>query len=265
MLAERITLLFFFIFSFSFSQNESPFKLNKTTDLTLSTFGIVSISSAYLIKKNSKPLSFSKATSLNAATISAFDRSAVNYHSNTALHLSDVGQYMALTLPLSIFAFQPSKKELITQLIMLQEVAMITIGLTHLTKGLVLRSRPYVYRSDASLELKQNPDSRTSFFSGHTAITSAMTFYTASVIATYSGNRALKTFSWIGASILPLSVGYLRVRAGKHFHTDVLMGFFVGGGVGWLIPKLHLTKKTNIQLYPYFTPETNGVSFCLNL
>lgn len=92
-----------------------------------------------------------------------------------------------------------------------------------------------------------------------------MSFYTASVISSYSDNATLKTFSWIGASVLPLTVGYLRVRAGEHFYTDVITGAIVGGSIGWLIPKLHLTKNTNVNLYPYFTPQTNGVSLYLKL
>ena len=265
MRTERLAFLFFFIFSLSFSQKESPFKLNKNQDLTLSAIGALSMGSAYLVKKNIKPLSYSQALNLNSKTISALDRPAVNFDSQTALHLSDAGQYLALVLPLSVFAFQPSKKEVITQLVMLQEVALITTGLTHITKGLVLRTRPYAYRADASLELKQRPDSRTSFFSGHTAITSAMSFYSASVISAYTDNSTVKMLSWIGASALPTVVGYLRVRAGEHFYTDVITGFFVGGGIGWLIPKVHMAKHTTIKLYPYITPETNGVSFCLIL
>lgn len=261
---ERITILFLLIFSLSFSQKESPFKLNKTQDISLSAVGIISVGSAYLIKKNMEPLPYSQALALNPNTISAFDRAAVNYHSETALHLSDIGQYTALALPFSIFAFRSPKKELLTQLVMLQEVALITTGLTHLTKGLTLRTRPYAYRSETSLELKQSPDSRTSFFSGHTAITAAMAFYTASVISAHADNMTLKTASWITAAVLPATVGYLRVRAGQHFYTDVIAAYIVGGGVGWLIPQLHKTKDNSISLLPYFYPNTQGVSLCVN-
>lgn len=120
--------------------------------------------SAYLIKKNIDPLSHFKAINLNSNTISEFDRPAINFNSETALHISDAGQYIALALPISVFAFNPSKKELLTQLVIMQEVALITTGLTHITKGLALRSRPYAYRVGASLETKQSPNSRTSFF-----------------------------------------------------------------------------------------------------
>ena len=234
--------------------------MNKTQDITLTTIGVISTGSAYLIKKNIASLSYSQALNLQSTSISAFDKPAIDYRSETALHLSDAGQYISLALPLSIFAFQPSKKELLTQLVILQEVALITTGLTHITKGLTLRSRPYAYRDDTPLAIKQSPDSRTSFFSGHTAITAAMSFYTASIISAYSDNSTFKTSSWIGAVILPSAVGYLRVRAGEHFYTDVIVAGIVGGGIGWLIPKLHLIKNNSqISILPITTDKYNGL------
>jgi len=38
---------------------------------------------------------------------------------------------------------------------------------------------------------------------------------------------------------LPAIQGYLRVRAGKHFPTDVITGYIVGLGSAWLMHKMH--------------------------
>jgi membrane-associated phospholipid phosphatase len=37
-------------------------------------------------------------------------------------------------------------------------------------------------------------------------------------------------------------MGWLRVRGGRHFPTDVLAGLLVGGTVGWLVPHLHQVR-----------------------
>lgn len=264
-MSKFITLLYLFILSSAFSQSEHRFKLNKTKDITLMATGFASIASAHFIKNQIQPLSKSQALNLNSSQVSSFDRAAISNHSTIALHLSDIGQFASLALPLSILAFQPPKNELLTHLVMLQEVALITTGLTYITKGLVLRTRPYAYRMDASLELKQSPDSRTSFFSGHTAITAAMTFYTASVISVYSKDKTLKTVSWITAALLPATAGYLRVKAGQHFYTDVIAAYIVGGGIGWLVPRLHKNKKISVSFIPYFYPNLKGVSLSLKM
>ena len=44
---------------------------------------------------------------------------------------------------------------------------------------------------------------------------------------------------WTGAAIVPALVGFTRVKAGKHYWTDVLTGYAVGALVGTLTPFLH--------------------------
>jgi len=44
----------------------------------------------------------------------------------------------------------------------------------------------------------------------------------------------------LGLSLAAASAtGYLRVRAGKHYWSDVVVGALVGGAVGLLVPLLH--------------------------
>ena len=38
---------------------------------------------------------------------------------------------------------------------------------------------------------------------------------------------------------------YLRVRAGKHFLTDVIAGYAVGATIGILVPHLHRNQSLN--------------------
>jgi undecaprenyl-diphosphatase len=43
------------------------------------------------------------------------------------------------------------------------------------------------------------------------------------------------------ATSLTASVSVWRVRAGKHFPTDVIAGAFAGAGIGVVVPHLHRT------------------------
>ena len=45
-----------------------------------------------------------------------------------------------------------------------------------------------------------------------------------------------------GAALAPATVGFLRVKGGKHFPTDVLTGLVVGAATGYLVPRLHKIK-----------------------
>ncbi|MBN8679589.1 MAG: hypothetical protein J0M29_15270 [Chitinophagales bacterium] len=41
------------------------------------------------------------------------------------------------------------------------------------------------------------------------------------------------------ASAIPAITGFLRMRAGQHFFTDVAVGYSIGATIGYLIPVLH--------------------------
>ena len=51
---------------------------------------------------------------------------------------------------------------------------------------------------------------------------------------------------WAFAASIPAVTGYLRIRGGKHFPTDTIVGYLVGGLVGIGIPALHRPGKNKI-------------------
>ena len=81
----------------------------------------------------------------------------------------------------------------------------------------------------------------------------AFSFFGAKVFSDYSDNTTHKVLVWTGAIILPAVVGYLRVRAGRHFPTDVIAGYAIGGAIGYLVPFLHKMKplKEGLTITPY--------------
>ena len=62
----------------------------------------------------------------------------------------------------------------------------------------------------------------------------------AKVISDYHPELGRKKWLVFAAAIIPPAiVGWYRIRALKHFPTDVLLGYLVGAAVGILVPELH--------------------------
>ena len=143
------------------------------------------------------------------------------------------------------------------------------MGITNIAKHTVGRTRPFVYNPDVDVSTRTEDGSRLSFFSGHTSHTAAATFFIAKVFSDYHTNfhSAAKAGIWAFSISLPAVTGYLRVKAGKHFPTDVIAGYIVGATTGWLIPQLHKIKNENkktgfdMGILPY----KDGLSFRLSV
>lgn len=117
-----------------------------------------------------------------------------------------------------------------------------TLMLTDAVKNAVRRNRPFTYYDGAPLSERMEADARKSFFSGHASLTACNTFYAAKVWSDLHPDSRWKPAVWSAAALVPAYVAWQRVQAGKHYPSDVLVGFAVGAAVGYLIPQLHLTR-----------------------
>jgi membrane-associated phospholipid phosphatase len=68
------------------------------------------------------------------------------------------------------------------------------------------------------------------------------------------------------ASIPPMIMGYFRLIALRHFPTDILTGFIVGGAVGIAVPEIHriASKDKGLSFTPYISPAGSGMSLTYN-
>jgi membrane-associated phospholipid phosphatase len=114
-----------------------------------------------------------------------------------------------------------------------------TAALTNWTKFAALRARPLVYNAQNPSNLWTEQDARQSFFSGHTSIAAYNGFYAAQIYSTFYPKSKWKPAAWVLGAGVPLLTGILRVRAGKHFPSDVLVGYLVGSGVALFSQRLH--------------------------
>jgi membrane-associated phospholipid phosphatase len=187
--------------------------------------------------------------SLNLNDINAFDKSAVNYYSKKISLVSDVLMFASISLPISFILMKDAKNELNNIGIMYLETLILTYGITNLTKNIFQRFRPYAYNQSVELSEKLDPDSKKSFFSGHTSISFASAVFFSTVFSELSSYDQMKKIVWIGSLSLAATTGLLRYYSGKHFPTDILAGAIAGSLVGYIIPKVHKSEgNLNINL-----------------
>ena len=121
-------------------------------------------------------------------------------------------------------------------LIMLESASVAMLA-NQIVKFVALRERPYT-RSGPYPE--NDPDSRLSFYSGHTTTAFALAVSGATLYDMRGGRYP--GVVWGVALALAAGVGYLRIGADKHYFTDVLVGALVGAAAGYLVPKLFHQK-----------------------
>ena len=123
----------------------------------------------------------------------------------------------------------------------------LTMAMTNMTKMAVRRPRPLAY-VDAEAHINDanysnsSTDSTLSFFSGHAATTAAIGA-TATYLAFTRSPHTARPWITLGISaVVTTVVSIERVRAGKHFPTDVIAGSVAGAGIGVIVPHLHRSE-----------------------
>lgn len=259
-LIGTITLVFCW---FCTKAQQPVFQLNASRDAVILSSGLVTNSIGIFSSQLTNPLNNDEVSNLDVASVNSFDRSFMSGWSSDYNTLSNITLYGCLASP-SLFLLSKRVKHreyLIVGIIGL-ETAMLTSGLTLTAKGVVRRTRPYAYDDMVPLSEKMIRDTRFSFFSGHTSMAACATFFTAQTMSSYGLKGSSKLFIWSTAIVVPAIVGYSRVKAGKHFMTDVLVGYGVGALAGILVPYSHrASRSSNGHAYiPKITPSPIGLS-----
>ena len=173
----------------------------------------------------------------DAGGVPGFDRVALSQHSAAAGSASDVLLSSLILLgPLGVAAAGlPGGWRNAAELALIEAESMaLTASLTETIKNAVARPRPYAYPSHAT-----DLPAYESFWSGHTS-TSFNAVVTAMVLLHDSYPR--EAWPWIAGGVglaAAATTGVLRVAAGAHFPSDVVVGALVGTSLGLAVPLLH--------------------------
>jgi membrane-associated phospholipid phosphatase len=171
-----------------------------------------------------------------------FDEPVKAHFSAAAAHASDVLVTATTLAPLALHAGQGWNAASASRALVYGETIAASLALSSIAKYAVRRPRPYVYNRDPQVEAyarRAKKDSHLSFYSGHAATAFAAAVSSGYLFAQSSDEPAARTAVWASGLFLAGATSNLRVRAGKHFYSDVLLGAAAGAALGLAVPALH--------------------------
>jgi len=135
-----------------------------------------------------------------------------------------------------------------TQVGMLGEVLALQSGINLTVRSFAFWPRPLMLGTHGGTE-RDAKDVSGSFYSGHSSAAFATAVFTANWFdRTHPGSSATP-WVWGGALTTATTVAVLRVAAGKHYPTDVIVGAMMGTVIGWGVPKFH-ESSSKISMAP---------------
>lgn len=203
---------------------------------------------------------------LSKSDVNSFDKVALNMDYKTlddASTVSDIGVNIATALPIVLLLDKEIRQDWMDVVFLYAEAHSFNLlAYSVFGPNLVDRYRPICYYDELSIGERTKERFRNSFFSGHTSTTAVGSFFAAKIYSDYHPELGNKKYLLFGAACIPPAVVALyRVRAAKHYPSDVLTGFFVGASIGILTPHLHKIKKNKkLSLVP-FTGSSTGLYF----
>lgn len=222
--------------------NLSPFEIDLSVDLPIILTGVLLAGApVYMNIDTERDMS-----GLDGGSVNALDRTVLGNWSGTAGRVSDAFLTASITLPLALNLIDVlgdndadgplgfGKDTLI-----LIETAAVNCIVFNLAKFTVKRPRPYAFNQQLDLSERGDDNASLSFFSGHTSLAFSMATAYSYLYMKRHPDSSLVVPVWLGSHALAASTAYLRVHAGKHFWTDVMVGAAVGSAIGFLVPYLH--------------------------
>jgi len=223
--------------------SSSVYKLNWDTDKYTMGIGAGILIGSYFVDRELTVITEADVNNLSRDDVFAWDRVAIGQFSESASSLSDVFRDGILLAPVALMLGKRGRKEWQLITYMYAETVIVTSGITTMTKATSRRVRPYAYDPEVSLEFKLQKNTRKSFYSGHTSHVASLSFLTASIFEDLYPDSPWKPVVWITAIAAPAVTAVARVKGGRHFPTDVIVGYGVGALIGYYIPKLHKVQQ----------------------
>lgn len=238
-----IALVLLFSVELSSQHRFDRFTPRQNTVITSGSFLLAG--GAFFLERNVKPFKPEDLARFEAQTLRGIAAWPAGRYDLRAAKTSDILAIASGVLPATALLFEDGRRDVVQGIQMYWQTAFLNFALTEVTKSLVHRPRPFMYNPNAPENVRLHRDARLSFFSGHTSTAASFSFFTASVIHRYSDQRSVRTAAWIGAAIIPALTGYFRMRAGKHFFSDVAVGYLAGAAIGITVPLMHTRREPN--------------------
>jgi membrane-associated phospholipid phosphatase len=263
-----VVALFFLLLwgtaSSAYAEEQSHYELGLAKDITLSLSAVATISLGTTLYYQMHTPDHIK----DSDKLLPWDKPFADRYSESADLASDIGSVLAVA-PLTVGAIAwhqgaSNGSEFATFTVMFAQAIAIGNGLNLAVRSLEIWPRPYIYAENGDgKEKAENAKAEAygSFFSGHaTAAFTVATFTdqwfrTAYPHSRYKGIMRATAYSLAGLESV------LRVAAGKHFISDIVVGALVGTGVSLGILEIHRNRNENFSVWA--GPGVMGITFCI--
>ena len=160
-------------------------------------------------------------------------------HSASADRMSDM--LIAATLAGPAFAKlgQGANLSLANAGLVYGETLTANLVLNAFVKVMVSRPRPYTYANFAKALGDEDDGPYVSFYSGHASASFAAAVAGSYLFAEQATDRTSRFVLWGTELGLASATAMLRVRAGKHYYSDIIVGALAGSAFGVLVPLAH--------------------------
>lgn len=235
------------------SGNRSPFEIDLRVDLPVTlACGVLSEAPVLFRDELQGPWC---GLDCEPGTVNAFDRNVIGNDLEGAAITSDIMVISNIALPHVAGLLDQLVSEPVDgwsgygkDTLVLLETLAVNMAVNQVVKYAVRRPRPYVYDHDVSDAERTTSEAAVSFYSAHTSNSFCMATAYSYIFTLRHPDSPLVIPVWLSTHALAAGTAGLRVFAGKHFWSDIIVGAVVGSGIGLLVPYLHLRK----------TPDSGG-------
>lgn len=228
------------------SRVDEPFDAELAVDLPI----IALTGSVYLASEIIKhQVTWDGCHACDPSRLGPLDRRVLDNYVPAAAPVSDALLYSSIVLPMvadlgDVLGHHQGIRGWGKDVAVLAETATVNAALTTAVKFAIGRPRPFSYGLDGSGRDATDGDARLSFYSGHTSTTFAMaTAYGYLFTLRHPRSKWIAPV-WILGYAFAGTTAVLRVAAGKHFWSDVVVGAVAGTSIGLAIPAAHRLHRT---------------------
>jgi hypothetical protein len=247
--------------------------------IALSVAGALSVTEIFLKPRLApSPARWTDRDANGTDTLNALDRSAYRLRwerDAVAGRVSDVGLVVSSLSAFGLSAVTALREgerpgEIALDATIIAESTFVAMAINQATKFIAGRERPCRHfapsrpsRPPSGAPGSAGPcgadrfDENLSSFSGHTTLV-ASSWASSGTVAMLRGN-ALAPLLWASGVVFTLATGYLRIAAGKHYLSDVLVGAIFGSAVGVLVP-LTFHDRVSAPEAPRDRPRASGAA-----
>ena len=241
---RSIIILFLSLVILHSAKAQNNYQLNKTREILLISAGSLVLAGGMLMEKQGTGLTDQQIANLNPTNSLDMGFSPKNY-SLKAKEFSDILYFSEMGISAAIVGIINPGEQPKETLIMLLEGMIINQAIVDWVKIAVNRPRPFLH-TDPMLYDPYEVDARRSFYSGHTAGAAFYSMFVAGVLT--DAGIGKKGTNFLIASAFPIAMGFSRMKAGKHYFTDVMVGAIAGTVIAWKIRKIHYLDKASSKI-----------------